>query len=383
MAARLDRQGRVRLIIDDLRTSLWFLPSLMMAAAALLSALTLRVDRSLPQSFVNDPPWWLYVSSREEARAVLSTLLTAMITMTSLVFSITMVVLTLAARQFGPRLVRNFMGSSRTQIVLGAFMMTIIYVLLVLPTIGARDDPPTTAYLIVSVAMILTLVSIVLLVPFIHSLAQSIVSETVIEQVGGELDALIKKLPPIKEASQGDPRLWLPKEFSQRARSVGPPRAGYVQAVQFEKLVALANERDLVLGLYFSPGDYVVEGSTGIAIYPSHRADRDVVARVQRAISIGGRRTPAQDPEFAMPPRGDRSPQPFAEHQRSLYGDCGDQPAVIVARPPDVPFSPWRRVLRSGRDGARRISAAVSCKPSEGCAGSDPPKRGGQARGRD
>jgi uncharacterized membrane protein len=42
-----------------------------------------------------------------------------MMTMVSLVFSITIVVLTLAANQFGPRLIRNFMASPQTQLVPG------------------------------------------------------------------------------------------------------------------------------------------------------------------------------------------------------------------------------------------------------------------------
>ncbi|HZH27618.1 MAG TPA: DUF2254 family protein [Azospirillaceae bacterium] len=66
----------------------------------------------------------------EDARSLLSTLLSSMITMTSLVFSITMVVLAQAASQFGPRLIRSYMADPGTQVVLGIQVMTIVYLLL-------------------------------------------------------------------------------------------------------------------------------------------------------------------------------------------------------------------------------------------------------------
>jgi uncharacterized membrane protein len=61
--------------------------------------------------------WLLYSGDTENARELLSTLLSGMITMFSLVVSITMVVLTLAAGQIGPRLIRNFIQDRQTQAV--------------------------------------------------------------------------------------------------------------------------------------------------------------------------------------------------------------------------------------------------------------------------
>lgn len=167
------------MIWDRLRTSFWFVPSLMALAAAGLMMLTLAVERrlDLPSS---GSPWFLYVGDPGDAEGVLSTLLAAMITMASLVFSITMVVLTLAASQFGPRLIRSFMANLQTQLVLGAFVMTIVYCLLALPAIEAREESGRLAYVSVTVALALTVISVGLLVLFLDSLARSIVSETVI-----------------------------------------------------------------------------------------------------------------------------------------------------------------------------------------------------------
>lgn len=154
---------RLRTLWEFFRTSFWFVPSLMAAGAAGLMAFTVAVER-MTTGAGPDTPWYLYVAEPTDARAVLSTILSSIITMVSLVFSITMVVLTLAASQFGPRLIRSFMANPQTQMVLGTFVMTIVYCLLVLPTVDLRHGAERLPYLSVSIALVLTILSTGLLV---------------------------------------------------------------------------------------------------------------------------------------------------------------------------------------------------------------------------
>jgi len=233
---------------------------------------------------------------------VLSTILSSMITMASLVFSITMVVLTLAASQFGPRLIRSFMSNPQTQVVLGTFVMTIIYCLLTLPSLDLREAEGKLPFLSVSIGVALTVVSVVLLVLFLHSLARSIVSETVIERVGTELDGILDEFPPLvpDEPQEPHPEKVQPADFDERAAFFGPARAGYVQAIQFDELVGLPEAADVAIALYFRAGHYVVPGGGEIAVYPGERADEALVVGVRRAILIGTHRTPLQDPDFSI-----------------------------------------------------------------------------------
>ncbi len=53
-----------------------------------------------------------------------------MITAASVTFSLTSVALSLAAQQFGSRVLRNFMRDRITQVVLGTFIATFVYCLL-------------------------------------------------------------------------------------------------------------------------------------------------------------------------------------------------------------------------------------------------------------
>ena len=128
----------LRALWDALRTSVWPRPALMSLAGTGLAAVAIRTDRQL--DLRERLPWWVFSGTVEDASSRLGTLLASMIAMASLVFSITMVVLTLAAGQFGPRLVRNFMASVKSQLVLGASAMTTVFCLIAYGTLGGQRD---------------------------------------------------------------------------------------------------------------------------------------------------------------------------------------------------------------------------------------------------
>ena len=97
-----------------------------MAIAAIgLSFATIAVEWRLQHRLTDDG--WLWAGGPEGARELLSTIAGSMITVTGVIFSITMVVLTLASPKFGARLLRNFLRDTGTKIVLGSFIATFAY----------------------------------------------------------------------------------------------------------------------------------------------------------------------------------------------------------------------------------------------------------------
>jgi uncharacterized membrane protein len=82
---------------------------------------------------------------------VLSTIAGSMITIAGVVFSMTLVALSLASSQLGPRLLRNFMRDTRNQVVLGAFIATFVYCLLVLRTIRRAEEVAFVPHLSVTI----------------------------------------------------------------------------------------------------------------------------------------------------------------------------------------------------------------------------------------
>ncbi|PTM75878.1 DUF2254 domain-containing protein [Cereibacter johrii] len=285
----------IKTVWDDVRTSFWFVPSLMIGMGGLLALAGAALERRMKGTGA-DAPWFIPVSASSDARDLMSTLVTSMVTATSLIFSISMVVLTLAASQFGPRLVRNFMASRQTQLILGTFVMTIVYGLLTLSMMGSRSSPEAEAQPALAIAVAL----VGLLGLFQHELARSIMAETIITRVGEELNGLVLALPRLEAPPDEHPERALPERFEEEAAHLGPARAGYIQAIDFRSLSAAAERADCLVGLHSRAGDYVVRDGNGIAIHPAGRASDALCREVRQAIVVGIRRTPVQDVEFSI-----------------------------------------------------------------------------------
>ncbi|MCO8146941.1 DUF2254 domain-containing protein [Rhodovulum tesquicola] len=287
----------------NLRAGFWFVPTLMAVGAIGLAIVALNLDAGLPEEKARQ--FWIHSGGPEDARNLLSTVFSSMVTMATLVISITMVVLTLAASQLGPRMVRNFMGDLRTQLVFGTFLMTIIYCLLVLRTLHSELDVSEVPHIAVTVGTVLALINLFALLFFIHILARSIISETAIRRVERDLRNAISRLLPVEEdvqrfAEQPTIADMLPVDFDERAAALPLSGEGYVQAIEYEQLVEIACRHKVVIRLDFRAGDFVIKKSYKAEIYPGSLLNSELATELEGAILVGDERTPLQDLEFSM-----------------------------------------------------------------------------------
>ncbi len=279
---------------ENLSTSLWFVPALLSGVAAMLAS-TLTGIR-LGSGKNEEAPGWLYNGSGTEARDVLETLLSSLITLTTLAISITMVVLSMAASQLGPRLIRAFMGDRRTQFVLGIFLAGIVYVLLVLRQIDGSMTEEEVPQLAVTVGTMTALACLGLLFFFVHHLGRSVVADSVVQRVGAELDEAIYRILPGEDATPAaDTRF-----DTSRGADLGLSVGGYVQTVDYEELVACAAEADAVIELRFRPGHHILPAGAHCRVAPAEALDDALARRVRSAIIVGSDRTPVQDIEYSM-----------------------------------------------------------------------------------
>src|SRR5690606_437373 len=141
---------------------------------------------------------WLYTGTPSGARELLSVIASSMLGVAGVVFSITIVVLTLASNQFGPRLLRNFMRDRGNQVTLGTFLAAFVYCLLVLRQVRGDDDgvDPFVPQVSMLVALISALAGLGVLIYFIHHTAASIQAPHVIAGVARELGHAIDELYP-------------------------------------------------------------------------------------------------------------------------------------------------------------------------------------------
>lgn len=281
---------------ERLRTSLWFVPALFVVAAVVLGAALVSVDHALAAE--PGALFFVYSGSEEGARSVLSVIAQSMLTFTGLVFSITMLVLQLASSQLSPRVMRTFLRDRANQAVLGLFVATFVFTLVVLREVRSATD--ATARFIpgisVFVAFGLLLASVGAFVYYIDHMAQAIRASTVIRNIWQETVEAIERLYPERLGHEPGDATRFPVDEPPVA-TLKAQRAGHVVGVAAEELLDAATG-DRRLELIPSVGDFVAEDAPLVALWGSW--DRAAADSVRSAIAIGRERTLAQDAAFGF-----------------------------------------------------------------------------------
>lgn len=289
-------------IIEKARTSFWFVPSLMVFGSIMLAVLTVYIDAFyIPRNKFSFP--LIYGTDVDAIRSLLSTIAGSMITVTSIAFSITIVALTLASSQFGPRLLRNFMMDRGTQVVLGTFISNFLFCILVFCAISFEKPYDFNPGVSIATAIFMTFVSVGILIYFIHHVAKSIQADVVIDDVYRELETNIQSLFPSSDENplSGSPAITaLENDDKKYQLDILSGSCGYVQTVDNKALLCSAKEYDLLLKCYYSPGDFVEKGTVIAQAYSDQPVDSKVDEAVLDHIKLGAYRTPVQDPEFAI-----------------------------------------------------------------------------------
>jgi uncharacterized membrane protein len=292
--------ARLQILWAKVRDSLWFLPGVLtLVAAALAFWITLAERQGMFSSVVASS--WIFGGGVEGARGVLSAIAGGLITVTGVVFSVTIVALQLASSQFTPRVLRNFTADRGNQLVLGVFIATFTYTLLVLRTVrsGGENGEPFVPRLAVTLAVVLVLTSIGFLIFFINHLARSIQVASILDRVARRTLQDVFRLFPehigrADEAYPPDPRR------SGDSATVPAAGSGYLQAVDSRALFRLGERKRVVIGMEPHMGEFVLPGEALAAVSPSEAVDEEVVETIRTAFVLGPERTPEQDVEFGI-----------------------------------------------------------------------------------
>jgi len=245
----------------------------------------------------------LGVTSANTAMQIVQVIATAAITITSIAFSMTIVALVMASNQFGPRLIQNFMQNKWTQCVLGVFTATFVFCLLVLSqiTIGSQIEYFPTVSVILS--MILGVVCVFVLIFFIHHVATSIRADNVVKHIASALMHDMHLLQSSRVSQPSDNRgtalnkLVDIDEF-EHSTQVRCHCDGYIQAIDYTQIIALADEVDGIVVMHYRAGQYLVPNTPIGTLHSQQSFTGDIY--LEGAFVIGEERTALQDPLFAI-----------------------------------------------------------------------------------
>lgn len=237
-------------LISDVRASYWFIPSCLVVAAFLLAQICLWIDESdvalsdwLPKTLID--------TQLEGARSTLSVIAQSVIGVTGVMFSVTMVAVSFASGNFGPRLIGNFMRDRGNQWSLGILIATFVYSLIILRSLNGQVSDDVQAFVpqvSLIVAMALSFTSIFVMIYFVHHVPETINVANISAGLGHRFRDELVRTAHGRAAHA---------ELAISGTPVSLGRIGYVQRVEMDRLDKLAGEYDLKIRVDADPGTFL------------------------------------------------------------------------------------------------------------------------------
>jgi uncharacterized membrane protein len=280
----------------DLLYGLWFVPGLVALLCLVLGFLLTRIDHAAGPLGVA----WAFSGSPSTASTILTTIAGSLVTVSGLVFSLTIVILQLISAQLTPRAMRGILGDRLNQVVAGSFVGIFAYCLLVLTTVRIPSESGTefVPALSVAVAICLGFLGLALLLVYMHHMAQT----TQVQHVTAHIvRQTLRQIDHLYPTGFGEPLDEDGADLVAAWAADGPPclvypwRPGYVQLIAMNALVERLARPGLRLHLPVCPGDFVTPKTAIAALWPGGAVGCADVQTVRRCVIIRDERDMTQD----------------------------------------------------------------------------------------
>ena len=256
-----DLPDRLRNLWQWLIGSYWFIPTACVIVGILLAPLLVTIDQHFDRETVREISF-AFTGDDDAARAIMTAIAGAVLGVAGTTFSITIAVLSMASSQFGPRLLRNFLTDTPNQFVLGAFIGTFSYSLLVLKSIHKYDVSFGVPQLAVTFAIIMAIICALLLVYFVQHMVHAIQASHVIQNASNDailnIDYWYDDRCDIQH--QRDTEHHDIEQFHRwSATPIYSPQTGYLQQIYLESLITLSQDYGGVVQMHVNLGEYVTD----------------------------------------------------------------------------------------------------------------------------
>ena len=231
--------------------SIWFYPVLMAFGGLALFVATSLIDHSdwLSFNLAKLPLWatlFIFAGDASSAQSLLSTVAGMWATIIGISFSVTLVTTQLTATKYIAQVLPLFERNTINQIVLGEFLATVIYALLVLRTVrvGDADETAFVPLVGVNVAMVLAVIALFLLILFISNTINLVRPQYFMARTARNIER------PLREGYHPESRAFiepaspdeLPRTPSEGALQIASDRTGVLTSIGWEELYLSAVE---------------------------------------------------------------------------------------------------------------------------------------------
>jgi uncharacterized membrane protein len=319
----------------------WSIAGMLSLGGLLLAGLMIRLDQALDLDPSTDA-LWLYGGDAGGASGVLAAIASSSITVAGVIFSANFVALQLASSLYSPRVIWTLTRRRWLQVVLGTFLASFIYSLMVLRAVraGTVDDAEFVPVLAVSVALLLALASVGTLIYYVHRGAKMVQPASVIEIAATESFRLLGRAAD--PSGDGSETSHVTPAESAAAALVTAERSGYVQRLDGEAFLGLRPGAETTIRLERLVGSFVLRGEPLATVSPAATGTVEVAAAIRRAYVLGPERTPEQDVEYGVRRVADIALKALspAINDPTTAMTCVDSLGMLLVRLAGCPIAP-------------------------------------------
>lgn len=284
------------IFLEKLSNLYWMIPAITVITITLLLPLMLSLDNKIFQNLSKG----IFVGySADAARLILSSICTSLMTVIGVLFSITVVVIQQVSAQYSPRVVEIFIKSRNSQFVLGLYVGTFVYGILLLRQIPSHESNegfkiPQSG---ISLAIILALICISFLVQYVHYITHAIKSTNIIKSIIDEGVDYIEDYEIFKSSHKASVKYEKLTEVYELKAST----YGYFQSYLPERIDTIIGNKNKAKVIFMTHiGEYLNTGDV-IAVCESQKPMSDKVKKeLIKTISIGPERTHTQDVRYSI-----------------------------------------------------------------------------------
>ncbi|MHB8994355.1 MAG: DUF2254 domain-containing protein [Armatimonadota bacterium] len=297
---------RLQLALYAIFKSFWLLPSALVAVAIVFAFILLRIDSrfewEVERSFLG-----LFSGQADAARQLLAAIAGSLITVISISFSITILALQQVATQYSPRVLRNFTADRANQVVLGSYLGTFIYSLLVLRAIrsGEEGGESFVPALSITAAFVFSVFCIGLLIFFISHIAGTLQVGNIVRRIHTELmdqldDLFPEQIGDAAENVETGAEAFRKLSNGQETSAIRSDATGYIQAYDEAVFKNFDDPAAYAVLVHPQVGEFVVEGEIIITVQGSRPPSDEQRHLLLKAVVVGPQRSIYQDPLFAV-----------------------------------------------------------------------------------
>lgn len=285
--------------VQQVRSSYWFLPTLLACIAAIAAQASLYLDHNPGSVFYLWPQGW-ETTRVDGARATLSVIAQSVLGVVGVMFSVTIVAVSFASGNFGPRLIGNFMRDRGTQWSLGILIATFVYALLILRAVRNGDQTldAFVPHLSLGIAMALMGLSIITVIFYVHHIPETINVSNISAALGRRLKQAIRQRIDDMVPQTTDNRIVPPQAKPDRVLALHCD--GYIQTYDHPKLLDLADRHDLYIQIRLGVGAFVNSTTPVMDIWAQSDWSEDIAADICACFVVGKIPTEAQNLLFIV-----------------------------------------------------------------------------------